>query len=247
MRFDGKKVLVTGAASGIGRAVAQRFAREGASVVAADVNLPEAEAALRDLPGAHRCVAFDAGDPDSCRAAVATAAENGGLDVVCNIAGILDWGPTLDFDEARFARVVAVDLLGVYAVTRAALPFLIPVKGAIVNMASTAGLTGLPYSAAYAAAKHGVVGLTKSLAIEFAAAGVRINAVCPGQVDTPMTRRRPPSGEMNWDLVMRNVPKLADGISSPDDIAKAVLFRASAEARTITGAVLAVDGAQVAG
>jgi len=186
MRFDGKKVLVTGAASGIGRAVAQRFAREGASVVAADVNLPEAEAALRDLPGAHRCVAFDAGDPDSCRAAVATAAENGGLDVVCNIAGILDWGPTLDFDEARFARVVAVDLLGVYAVTRAALPFLIPVKGAIVNMASTAAFDGQIGQAAYSASKSGVAGMTLPIARVLSVVGIRVNTVAPGLIDTPI-------------------------------------------------------------
>lgn len=247
MRFAGKSILVTGAASGIGRAVARRFASEGANVIAADLDRAAAEAALADLPGAHRGLAFDAGEPASCRALVADAAAAAGLDVVCNIAGILDWGPTLDFDEDRFARVVAVDLLGVYAVTRAALPHLLPVKGAIVNMASTAGLSGLPYSAAYAAAKHGVVGLTKSLAIEFAAAGVRINAVCPGQVDTPMTRRKPPKGDMDWALVRRNIPKLADGISSPDDIANAVLFLAGPEARTISGAILAVDGAQVAG
>ncbi len=247
MRFANKRALVTGAASGIGRATALRLAAEGARVVIADIDA----AGLRDTEalaaGAVTIHPYDATDLDSCRALVATAAADGGLDIMCNIAGLLDWGPTLDFDEARFERLIAINLTSVYALCRAALPHLIESRGTIVNMASTAGVQGTPYSIGYAASKHGVVGLTKSLAVEFAARGVRINAVCPGHVDTPMTRRPPPEGDVDWTLMMRNAPKLSDGICAPEDIAAMVAYLASDDARKITGALFTVDGGQLAG
>jgi NAD(P)-dependent dehydrogenase (short-subunit alcohol dehydrogenase family) len=246
MSFANKYVVVTGAASGIGRASALQFAAAGAHVMIADVNkegLEEtASMAQRDVT-MHR---YDATDLASCQALIETAAQSG-IDVLCNIAGFLDWGPTLDFDEARFQRVIAINLTSVYALCRAALPHLITSGGNIVNMASTAGVQGTPYSIAYAASKHGVVGLTKSLAVEFAARGVRINAVCPGHVDTPMTRRPPPTGDVDWALMMRNAPKLTDGVCVPEDIAEMVCFLASEKARKITGAIINVDGGQLAG
>lgn len=250
MRFSGKTALVTGAASGIGRATALRLAGEGARVIAADVNragLEETATLAGAGAGAGVTVApYDATDLGSCRALVAGAATSG-LDILCNIAGLLDWGPTLDFDEARFERLVAINLTSVFALCRAALPHLIASGGTIVNMASTAGVQGTPYSIGYAASKHGVVGLTKSLAVEFAARGVRINAVCPGHVDTPMTRRPPPEGEFDWALMMRNAPKLPDGICAPEDVAEMVAFLASDQARKVTGALFTVDGGQLAG
>ena len=246
MSFANKYVVVTGAASGLGRASALHFAAAGAHVMIADVNyegLEEtASMAQRDVTMNH----YDATDLASCQALIETAAQSG-IDVLCNIAGFLDWGPTLDFDEARFQRVIAVNLTSVYILCRAALPHLITSGGNIVNMASTAGVQGTPYSIAYAASKHGVVGLTKSLAVEFAARGVRINAVCPGHVDTPMTRRPPPTGDVDWALMMRNAPKLTDGVCVPEDIAEMVCFLASEKARKITGAVINVDGGQLAG
>lgn len=246
MSFANKSVVVTGAASGIGRASALQFAAAGARVMIADVNregleetasMAECEVAIQH---------YDATDLASCQALIETASQNG-IDVLCNIAGLLDWGPTLDFDETRFQKVIAINLTSVYALCRAALPHLITSGGNIVNMASTAGVQGTPYSIAYAASKHGVVGMTKSLAVEFAARGVRINAVCPGHVDTPMTRRPPPTGDVDWALMMRNAPKLTDGVCTPEDIAEMVCFLASEKARKITGAIINVDGGQLAG
>ncbi|PQM26524.1 short-chain dehydrogenase [Sphingopyxis lindanitolerans] len=246
MRFANKSALVTGAASGIGRATALRLAAEGARVAAADVDTDGLRETLALAAGDMRTIRYDAADLASVRALVADAAADG-LDILCNIAGLLDWGPTLDFDEARFERLIAVNLTSVYALCRAALPHLVASRGTIVNMASTAGVQGTPYAIGYAASKHGVVGLTKSLAVEFAGRGVRINAVCPGQVDTPMTRRPPPEGDIDWALMMRNAPKLADGVCAPEDVAEMVAFLASDQARKITGALFTVDGGQLAG
>lgn len=246
MRFQGKKVLVTGAASGIGRATAQLFAREGAQVTIADVN----EAGLAETAGliASRVaiVPYDAEDFASCRALVATAASDG-LDILCNVAGMLKWGPTESYAVEDFERLLRINTTSFFVLCQAALPHLLESRGNIVCVASTAGLSGIPYSVAYAASKHAVVGMIKSLALEYAAAGVRINGVCPGQVATPMTKAPPPEGDINWPLVMRNAPKLADGICDPEDIAEALAFLASDASRKTTGALLAVDGGQLAG
>lgn len=247
MRFQHKKALVTGAASGIGRATALRLASEGATVIAADINAAGlAETAAR-AGGDIATLVYDASDIASCQSLVAEAGADG-LDILCNIAGLLDWGPTLDFDESRFQRLIAVNLTSVYTLCRAALPHLIRSGGTIVNMASTAGVQGTPYTVGYAASKHGVVGITTSLAVEFAAQGVRVNAICPGHVRTPMTERAPPTGDgVDWALMMRNAPKLPDGVCDPEDIASMVAYLASNEARKITGAVINVDGGQLAG
>ena len=247
MRFSGKRVVVTGAASGIGRATALLFAAEGAEVVVADIN----QAGLAETAGmmvkAPKVVPYDAADFDSCRALIAAAAADGPLHVLANVAGMLAWGPTLEFDEARFEKLIRVNLTSVYCLCRAALPHLIETQGTIVNTASTAALQGIAYTVAYAASKHGVLAVTKSLAIEFAAKGVRLNAVAPGHVDTPMGNSAPPSGDVDWALVMRNAPKLPDGTCAPSDIAETIAFLASEQARKITGTIVNVDGGQLAG
>ncbi|MCC7393619.1 MAG: SDR family oxidoreductase [Sphingomonadaceae bacterium] len=247
MRFKDKRVIITGAASGIGRATALLFAAEGARVVAADRDAAglSQTAALATAP--IDTVTFDITDVAACQSLVAGAAKDAGIDILCNIAGVLDWGVTADFDEARFARIVAVNLTGTYAMCRATLPYLVESGGNIVNIASTAGLQGVPYTVAYAASKHGVIGLTKSLAVEYASRGVRVNAVCPGHVDTPMTRNPPPTDDIDWSLMMRNAPKLADGICTPEDIAAMLAFLAADSGRKITGAIFTVDGGQLAG
>lgn len=247
MEFQGKSVLVTGAASGIGRATAIRFAAEGARVTIGDRNVAGLEETAGMMASTPRVQPFDAADPASCRALVAAAATDG-LDVVCNIAGILKWGPSETFAVEDFELVLKINTTSVFAVSQAALPHLVRSKGVIVNTASAAGLSGIAYNAAYSASKHAVVGLTKSLAVEFAGKGVRINAICPGMVETPMTAQVPPmEGDMDWALVMRNAPKLLDGNCSPDDIADLFAFLASQRARKITGATFAVDGGQLAG
>ena len=246
MRFKSKKVLVTGAASGIGRATAILFAREGATVTIGDVNqagLAETAAAMASPP---RIQPYDAADVASCRALVDAAAENG-LDVLCNIAGMLKWGPSLDFSIDDFDRILRVNTTSVFALCQAALPHLLESKGNIVNTASSSALVGIAYTVAYSASKHAVAGITKGLAVEFASKGVRINAVCPGQVNTPMIAVPPPTADLDWGLIMRNAPKLADGACEPEDIAEAIAWLASNAARKVTGSLLSVDGGQVAG
>lgn len=246
-RFAGKRAIVTGAASGIGRATALLLAQEGARIVIADRDA-EGLAETRAIIGeAATAVVYDAADTASCHALVDQAVADGALDIVCNIAGMLDWGPTADFGEDRFIRLLQVNLVGVYALCRAALPHLLKSGGNIVNTASTAGLTGTAYSVGYAASKHGVVGLTRSLSLELAAQGVRVNAVCPGHVDTPMGNKPPPPGDIDWRLAMRAAPKLKDGICAPVDVARAIAYLASDDARTITGSTLVIDGGQLAG
>lgn len=246
MRFDGKRVVVTGAASGIGRATAQLFAAEGADVVIADINEAGLAETAGDMARKPQVVAYDAADWESCRALVAAVASGGPLDGLANIGGLLNWGPTLEFDESRFEKLLRVNLLSYYSLCRAALPHLIASGGNIVNVASTAALQGIAYTVAYSASKHGVVGLTKSLAVEFAGQGVRVNAVAPGHVDTPMGNSAPPDG-VDWALVMRNAPKLPAGTCAPLDIAEAIAFLASDKARKITGTIVTVDGGQLAG
>lgn len=246
MRFDGKRVIVTGAASGIGRATAQLFAAEGAEVVIADINQGGLAETAQAMARAPKIMEYDAANWDSCRALIAAAVAEGPLDVLANVAGMMNWGPTLEFEEARFETILRVNLLSYFCLCRAALPHLIASRGNIVNVASTAALQGIAYTVAYSASKHGVVGLTKSLAVEFAGAGVRVNAVAPGHVDTPMGNAAPPEG-VDWNLVMRNAPKLVDGTCAPADIAETIAFIASDKARKMTGTIVTVDGGQLAG
>jgi meso-butanediol dehydrogenase/(S,S)-butanediol dehydrogenase/diacetyl reductase len=244
MRFEGKRVLITGAASGIGRATSLLFAREGAQVIIGDIN----EAGLAEtaaLIGATATpVVYNAEDHASCRALVATAAE-GGLDVLCNVAGLLKWGPTETYAVEDFERILRINTTSVFVLCQAALPHLVKAKGNVVNIGSTSGLRGMIYTAAYCASKHAVVGMTTALAAEYAPKGVRINAVCPGHVNTPMTKQAPPEGDIDWPMVMRGMPKLVDGSCDPEDIAEAVAFLASDKARKATGTVLVVDGGQL--
>ena len=246
MRFRGKQVLVTGAASGIGRATAIRFASEGALVTIGDVNEAGLQETAEMMDSAPRIQPFDATDFDSCRALVAAAATNG-LDVLCNISGMLKWGPSTEFAVEDFERILKINTTSVFVLCQAALPHLIKSKGNIVNTASTAALQGIAYTIAYSASKHGVAAITKGLAVEFAAKGVRVNAICPGHVNTPMGNSAPPAGDVNWDLVMRNAPKLENGSCEPEDIAVLFAYLASQEARKITGSLLTIDGGQLAG
>ena len=244
MRFVGKNVLVTGAASGIGRATAILFAREGARVTIGDINaagLPETAAMIGE---AAVPVVYDAEDHASCRALVAAAAE-GGLDIVCNVAGMLKWGPTETFAAEDFDRLLRINTTSVFVICQAAMPDLVRAKGNIVNIGSTSGIRGMIYTAGYCASKHAVVGMTTALAAEYAGRGVRVNAVCPGHVSTPMTQQAPPAGELDWEMIRRGMPKLVDGSCAPEDIAEAVAFLASDQARKATGSVLVVDGGQL--
>ena len=189
-RFDGKTAIVTGAGSGIGRATAIRLAVEGASGACLDVvpdNLDETVEALAILGGkavAYSCDVTDESKVNETVAEVASAL--GRPDVLCNVAGIGTFAHTHEMPLAQWERILSVNLTGMFIMTKAVLPYMLePPGGNIVNIASTAGLMGSAYSAAYAASKGGVIMFTKALAIEYAGRGVRINAVAPGGVDTP--------------------------------------------------------------
>jgi len=246
MKFKDKTVIVTGAASGIGRSTALRFAREGARLVLGDVNADALADVGREAGGA-TVMTFDVSDPDACTALVDKAVgETGRLDVLCNIAGVLRMAPLAEVTREDWSRIISINLSGVFYLSQAAMPHLLKTRGSIVNLASAAGLIGVPFNAAYTASKHGVVGLTKSMAIEVAKAGVRINAVCPTGVKTPMVAGPPPEG-VDWELVMRAAPFLNGGeMCDPEDIADAVAFLASDEAKRVTGVAFPVDGGQTA-
>lgn len=246
MEFEGKRILVTGAASGIGRATAVRFAAEGALVTIGDRNAAGLEETAAMMDGAARIEPYDAADFPSCRRLV-DAASAGGLDVLCNIGGMLKWGPSADFAIEDFETVMRVNASSVFLLCQAALPHLVERRGNIVNTASTAALQGIAYTIAYSASKHAVAAITKGLAIEYGAKGVRVNAICPGHVNTPMTQTPLPEGDVDLSLVMRNAPKLENGACEPEDIAEMFVFLASERARKVTGALFTVDGGQLAG
>jgi len=247
-RFAGKVVLVTGAASGIGRATALRFGEEGARLFACDVDASGLAAFESELKAAGASLdthVLDVADPESCRQAVERCVELAGrLDVLCNIAGISRLDHLANFDDAFWTRMLSVNLSSVFFLSQAAMPHLLESRGSIVNMASTAGLEGQAYNAPYCAAKAGVVALTKCMALEFSGGGVRVNAVCPGGVKTPLLHAtRMPEGA-DTRLFGRLMPFLPLG--EPEDIATAVAYLASDDARYITGVAFPIDGGQTA-
>ncbi|MDX3882860.1 MAG: SDR family NAD(P)-dependent oxidoreductase [Sphingomonas sp.] len=246
-RMVGKVALVTGAASGIGRASAVRLGNEGAIVICADRNLAGAEETASGLSGAS-AVQFDAASAASCRDLVAhVVARHGKLDVLCNIAGIGGFGHAAEISDESWDQLVAINLSSIFHLTKAALPHLEKTQGNIVNMASASGLVGAAYASAYSATKAGVVGYTRTVAIEYAARQVRVNAICPGGVDTPLIAGGMGDIEgVDFALILRMSPKMAP-LARPEDVAAAVAFLASDDARFITGIMLPVDGGQTAG
>lgn len=248
-RFADKVCLVTGAASGIGRATAQRLASEGATLMLADINAEGLEQTRASLPeGVHAEVAvFNATDDDSCRGMVAQTIETlGRLDVLCNIAGMSRSAKFLDLKREDWDRMFAVNTTSLFIITQAALPHLIQSRGNIVNMASASGRVGAPYFSHYAASKAAVISLTRSLAVEFSKEGVRVNCICPGGVNTPMAQVNADSmsADIDMDLLRRLFALHPE--ARPEEIAGAVAYLASDEARYVSGASFAIDGAQTA-
>jgi meso-butanediol dehydrogenase / (S,S)-butanediol dehydrogenase / diacetyl reductase len=247
-RFEDRVALVTGAASGIGRATAQRLASEGAAVFCADVDeagLADTLAKIGAARGRSASRIVDVADPAAARGAVAAAVDRfGGLDVLCNIAGVGSFQHTSDVTPEEWQRVVGINLSGTFYMSQAALPHLLERRGNIVNLASTAGLIGQAYNAAYCASKGGVVLLTKSLGVEFARHGLRVNCLCPGGVDTPFTKAFGVPEGADVELIGRLT--LVRKLASPEDIAAAVAFIASDEARFINAAALPVDAGMTA-
>jgi len=248
-RLTGRKALVTGAASGIGRATAHRLASEGAAVFCADIAAEGAEETAKSI-SASGGTAFSGGvdvaDLAACKAVVEkAAAAHGGLDLLANVAGILRPGHTLEQDPGTFDLTISINLAGTFYMCRSALPKLLDAGGAIVNIASAAALQGVPYSAAYCASKAGVMGLTKSLASEYSRRNVRVNCICPGGVVTPMTEAGFPVEGIDPALMARITPQMPS-IGQPEDIAALVAYLASDEAKFMTGSAITIDGGQLA-
>jgi meso-butanediol dehydrogenase/(S,S)-butanediol dehydrogenase/diacetyl reductase len=236
--LEGKTAIVTGGASGIGRAIAERFHEEGAEVVLADVDEDHGRAVAAELDCTFR--ECDVTDYDQVLAVVEeTVEDHGGLDVVVNNAGVGSERSLLEMDQEEWHHVIDVDLDGVMHGMKAALPHLQESGGAIINVASIYGLVGGKGAAAYSAAKGGVVNLTQQVAIDYADTGVRVNSVCPGFVETPMTEDLL-NTEQFYRFLEANTPM--DRPAQPEEIAPVVAFLASDGASYMTGANVPVDG-----
>jgi NAD(P)-dependent dehydrogenase (short-subunit alcohol dehydrogenase family) len=248
--LHGKVALITGAASGIGRAAALAFAREGARLVLADREREAGERAALAAreAGAEACFCHaDVSQEADVEAMVRLAVESGGrLDCAVNNAGISGpSGPLHRLDLEHWNRTLAVNLTGVFLCLKHEIPVMQRQgAGAIVNTASGAGLVAAPGLAAYCASKHGILGVTKTAAVETAGSGVRINAVCPGSIDTPMLRAAMADSPQLEQLVLASQP--GGRLGRPEEIAEALLWLCSDRACFVTGAALAVDGGALA-
>jgi NAD(P)-dependent dehydrogenase (short-subunit alcohol dehydrogenase family) len=245
-RLEDRVALVTGGASGIGAACVKRFAAEGAIVIGLDVNaVPESEWADR---GAQRFVVVDVRNEDSIRAAVSSVVqEQERLDVVVNAAGVEGIGTVIDIDREEWERVIGVNLTGTFLVCKHVLPVMVAAGGgSVVNLSSVEGLEAIQSQPAYSASKGGVVLLTRNLAIDFGAAGVRVNCLCPGLIRTPMTEMLfdPAIAEIRDRFIAQHMLGRA---GLPEEIASAALFLASDDASFVTGHALVVDGGFTAG
>lgn len=247
MRLKDKIAIVTGGGSGLGQAIAERFAQEGASVVVAgrrSERLEAVTAAITAAGGRASPVVTDVRvAADAGRLIDATLAEFGRLDVLVTSAGVLPVRlPLGDCPEEAWDAIISTNLTGVYQCCKAAIRALCASKGNIVNVASVAGLKGVPSNAAYSISKAGVIQLTRSMAIDYASCGVRVNAVCPAVVETDLNRemlaRRKEAG--TYEALVKRHPLGRFG--ELDDVVHAVLFFASDEAGWITGTALPVDG-----
>jgi len=247
-RFRDKVVILTGAASGIGRATAERLASEGASLLCLDVQaegLEETVKACAERGGTAEAALCDVSDAGQVEAAVARCLERfGRIDVLVNVAGILKIEHTHELSLEDWNRVLGVNLTGTFLMCKAALPALIESGGNIVNTSSTSALSGMPWGAVYGASKAGVMALTRTLAVEYAKRGVRANAVCPGSIKTPMTSRSALPEGIDVALLQRLMP--LDEPRGPETVAGVIAMLASEDGAHVNGESIRVDGGTLA-
>lgn len=245
MMFQDKVILVTGAAGGVGHAVARSFAAEGARVVVSDMDHQAGARLAQELGKQGFLVSGDVTDPDTCDAMVDAAVSHfGELDVLVNGAGVIHVGEAAGTSTAQWRQVLGVNLDGAFYMSRAAMPHLIATGGAIVNVGSDFSLVGGENLVAYCASKGGLLLMTKAMALDHAKQGVRINIVCPTVIDTPMVdslaRQLGNPADEQRRIYDASVP--SGRMIAPQEVADSVLFLASDKASHITGTSLAIDG-----
>lgn len=239
-RFEGRVALITGAGSGIGRAVTCRLCEEGANVLALDIDKARLDETMGLVEGTAAGYPADVGDPDACAAAVAACVERfGRLDVLGNVAGIYRAAHTTAMSREEYRRVMSVNLDAPFFLSQAAIPHLLETDGNIVNVASNSGIQGVPYSAAYSASKGGVIQLTRSLAVEHLKARLRVNAIAPAGTNTNIAASVSFPDGMDPQLAARMAG--LRGMTEPEEVAGLFAFLASDEARSVTGAVYTID------
>lgn len=243
-RYEGRVALVTGGGSGIGRATVLRLVDEGATVLATDISEDGLRGTVASVaqPDAVWTLTGDVSDPTHAPTAVEMAMGLAGrLDTLVNAAGILRFEHSHEADMDEWDRILAVNLTGTFRFCRAAIPSLLDGGGAIVNVASTSSVFGHPWAAAYASSKGGVLALTKTLAVEYAKRGLRVNAVCPGSIETPITGafHLPEGGDSK---LLHRIMALT-GMAGPEVVAAAIAYLGSDDATHVNGADLRIDGA----
>jgi NAD(P)-dependent dehydrogenase (short-subunit alcohol dehydrogenase family) len=249
-RLQERVALITGAASGIGAATARRFACEGAAIAGLDLVTPTDDSwaeVCATAPGAAFYEA-DVRDEDSVKAAVSAATKRfGRIDVLVNAAGVMGMGPAHVLDVEDFDNVIAINLRGSFIVAKHVIPVMLEQQsGSIIHVASVEGLVGISGQLSYNASKGGVVLMTKNMAIDYSGQGIRVNCLCPGGVDTPMTSILQQEGLQAIGEKLRKV-HLLERFARPEEIAAAALFLASDDASFVTGSSLVVDGGYTAG
>jgi len=243
--YEGKVVIITGAGSGMGRAMVGEFVERGAEVAALDVNLERASETVRNLkvPAMAHALKVDVTDAKSVGEAVdAVVARWGRIDLLCNNAGVLDGhAPAHEVSLEEWNRVIAVNLTGPFLMSRAVIPVMLKQgKGAIINTSSTSGFSAAGGGSAYTASKHGVIGLTRQMTFEYGALGIRVNAICPGATATPLALPEHNAASPDMDLAISKVP--ARRWCQPEEIAKLAAFLGSDDADYVHGSAYVMDG-----